>query len=142
MKSFLLELGTGFAFVGSQVPLTVDGDEFFMDSLFYHYKLHCFVVLELKIGKFKPSDIGQLAFYLAATDNQFKSEQDNPSIGILLCESRSKIIADFVLQKINAPIGVSEYELSKQLPKKLESSFPSIEAIESELNEQQLEKQV
>ncbi len=134
IRDFLLELGTGFAFVGTQVPLEVDGEEFFVDILFYHLKLRCFVVCELKAKKFKPADLGQLSFYLAATDQQLRHESDNPTIGILLCESRSKIIAEYALQNIKAPIGVSEYKLSKALPKKLKTALPSIEEIEAELN--------
>ena len=135
IRDFLLELGAGFAFVGTQVPVVVDGDEFFIDILFYHLKLRCYVVCEIKAKKFKPADLGQLSFYLAAVDSQFKHKDDNPTIGILLCETRSKIIADFALKNINAPIGVSEYLLAKSLPKELKTVFPTIEEIEAELNE-------
>lgn len=134
IKQFLLELGEGFSFVGNQVPLEVDGQSFFIDLLFYHYKLRSFVVIELKAKEFKPADLGQLSFYLSAVDEMLRHQQDNPSIGILLCESRSKIIAEYALKKINAPIGVSEYILSKALPKELKTSLPSIEEIENELN--------
>ncbi len=134
IRNFLLELGTGFSFVGTQVPIEVDGEEFFIDILFYHLKLRCYVVCELKAKKFKPADLGQLSFYLSAVDDTIKHESDNPSIGILLCESRSKIIADYALRKINAPIGVSEYALSKALPKELKTELPTIEEIEAELN--------
>jgi predicted nuclease of restriction endonuclease-like (RecB) superfamily len=134
IRDFLLELGTGFAFVGTQIPLDIDGEEFFVDILFYHLKLRCFVVCELKAKKFKPADLGQLSFYLAAVDQKLRHESDNPTIGILLCESRSKIIAEYALKNIKAPIGVSEYKLSKALPKKLKTALPSIEEIEAELN--------
>ncbi|OGT59020.1 MAG: hypothetical protein A3F43_06620 [Gammaproteobacteria bacterium RIFCSPHIGHO2_12_FULL_42_10] len=134
IRDFLLELGTGFSFVGTQVPLDVDGEEFFIDILFYHLKLRSYVVCEIKSKKFKPADLGQLSFYLSAVDSNLKHETDNPTIGILLCESRSKIIAEYALRKIDAPIGVSEYALSKALPKELKTALPSIEAIESELN--------
>jgi len=134
IRDFLLELGTGFAFVGTQVPLEVDGEEFFVDILFYHLKLRSYVVCELKAKKFKPADVGQLSFYLAAVDQHLAHESDNPTIGILLCESRSKIVAEYALKNIDAPIGISEYSLSKALPKKLESALPSIEEIEAELN--------
>lgn len=134
IRNFLLELGTGFSFVGTQVPLDVDGEEFFIDILFYHLKLRSYVVCEIKSKKFKPADLGQLSFYLSAVDSNLKHETDNPTIGILLCESRSKIIAEYALRKIDAPIGVSEYALSKALPKELKTALPSIEAIESELN--------
>jgi predicted nuclease of restriction endonuclease-like (RecB) superfamily len=134
IRNFLLELGTGFSFVGTQVPLDVDGEEFFIDILFYHLKLRSYVVCEIKAKKFKPADLGQLSFYLSAVDSNMKHETDNPTIGILLCESRSKIIAEYALRKIDAPIGVSEYTLSKALPKELKTALPSIETIESELN--------
>lgn len=134
IRDFLLELGTGFSFVGTQVPLDVDGEEFFIDILFYHLKLRCYVVCEIKSKKFRPAHLGQLSFYLSAVDSNLKHETDNPTIGILLCESRSKIIAEYALRKIDAPIGVSEYALSKALPKELKTALPSIEALESELN--------
>ncbi|OGT46349.1 MAG: hypothetical protein A3F17_04215 [Gammaproteobacteria bacterium RIFCSPHIGHO2_12_FULL_41_15] len=134
IRDFLLELGSGFAFVGTQVPLQIDGEEFFIDILFYHLKLRCYVVCELKAKKFKPADLGQLSFYLSAVDEHLTGEADNPAIGILLCESRSKIIAEYALKKIDAPIGVSEYTLSKALPKNLKTALPSIEEIEGELN--------
>jgi predicted nuclease of restriction endonuclease-like (RecB) superfamily len=95
IRDFLLELGSGFSFVGTQVPLEVDGEEFFIDILFYHLKLRCYVVCELKAKKFKPADLGQLSFYLSAVDQHLTHESDNPAIGILLCESRSKIIAEY-----------------------------------------------
>lgn len=134
IKQFLLELGDGFSFIGNQVPIEVDGQTFLIDLLFYHYKLRAFIVCELKAHEFKPADLGQLSFYLSAVDELMRHPQDNPSIGILLCESRSKIIAEYALKKINAPIGVSEYTLSKALPKDLKTSLPSIEEIENELN--------
>lgn len=134
IRDFLLELGTGFSFVGTQVPIEVDGEEFFIDILFYHLKLRSYCVCEIKAKKFKPADLGQLSFYLAAVDEKLKHKDDNPSIGILLCESRSKIIAEYALKKINAPIGVSEYTLSKSLPKELKTTLPTIEEIEAELS--------
>lgn len=135
IRDFLLELGSGFAFVGEQVPVEVDGEEFFVDLLFYHLKLRCFVVCELKAKKFRPADTGQLSFYLAAVDSQFKHEHDQPTIGILLCESRSKIVAEYALKNISAPIGVSEYILEKSLPEALKTELPTIQEIERELNE-------
>jgi predicted nuclease of restriction endonuclease-like (RecB) superfamily len=134
IRDFLLELGQGFAFVGSQVPLTIDGREFSIDLLFYHTHLHCYVVIELKATDFKPEHTGQLGFYLAAADDLIKREGDNQTIGILLCKSKSKIIAEYALSSINAPIGISEYELSKAIPEEFISSLPSIEEIEAELN--------
>lgn len=135
IKDFLLELGNGFAFVGTQVPIEIDGENFFIDVLFYHLKLRAFIVAEIKAKKFKPADLGQLSFYLSAVDEVFKHPQDNPTIGILLCESRSKIVAEYALKKINAPIGISEYTLAKALPKELKTSLPTIEEIEAELND-------
>lgn len=135
IRDFLLELGTGFAFIGTQVPIEVDGENFFIDILFYHLKLRCFVVCEIKAKKFKPADLGQLSFYLAAVDDKVRQEGDNPTIGILLCESRSKIVAEYALRNIKAPIGVSEYTLEKALPKELKIGLPAIEEIEAELNE-------
>lgn len=135
IKNFLLKLGYGFAFVGSQVPLTFEDQEFFIDLLFYHLNLRCFVVVELKATKFKPEHTGQLSFYLAAADDLLKKEHDNPTIGILLCKSKNKIIAEYALKNIKAPIGISEYQLSKALPKELKTSLPTIEEIEAKLNE-------
>ncbi len=134
IRDLLLELGAGFAFVGTQVPLTVDDEDFFIDILFYHLKLRCYVVVELKAKKFKPADLGQLSFYLTAVNEQLCHPQDNPTIGILLCESRSKIVAEYALKQISAPIGVSEYALAKALPKELKTTLPTIEEIEAELN--------
>lgn len=135
VRDFLIELGQGFAFVGSQVPLSIDDQEFFIDLLFYHLHLRCFVVIELKANNFKPEHTGQLGFYLAAVDDLMKKESDNPTIGILLCKSKSKIVAEYALRSMKAPIGISEYTLSKALPKELKSSLPTVEQIEMELNE-------
>ena len=121
--------------MGSQVPLVFDDQEFFVDLLFYHLNLRCFVVCELKTTKFKPEHAGQLGFYLAAVDNQLRKNTDNRTIGILLCKSKNKIVAEYALQNINAPIGVSQYQFSKALPKDLKSNLPTIEQIEAELNE-------
>lgn len=135
IRDFLLELGQGFSFVGSQVPLTFEDQEFFVDLLFYHLHLRSFVVIELKATKFKPEHTGQLGFYLAAVDDLLRKEGDNQSIGILLCKSKNKIVAEYALRSIKAPIGISEYQLSKALPKTLKTSLPTIEEIEAELNE-------
>lgn len=133
VTEFLLELGAGFAFVGRQVLLDVGGDEFFIDLLFYHLKLRCYVVIELKGGKFKPEHLGQLGFYLTAVDRQVKSEQDNPSIGLLLCKSKNKIVAEYALGDKSQPMGIAEYKLLDSLPAELQTSLPSIEAIEQAL---------
>lgn len=140
VRDFLIELGQGFAFVGSQVPLSIDDQEFFIDLLFYHLHLRCFVVIELKANNFRPEHTGQLGFYLAAVDDLIKKESDNPTIGILLCKSKSKIVAEYALRSMKAPIGISEYMLSKALPKELKSSLPTVEQIETELNEMADEK--
>ena len=135
VRDFLLELGQGFAFVGSQVPITIGDEEFFLDLLFYHLDLRSFVVIELKASKFKPEHTGQLGFYLAAVDDLLRKEGDNQTIGILLCKSKNKVVAEYALRGIKAPMGVSEYDLSKALPDDLQTKLPSIEAIEAELNE-------
>jgi len=134
VTEFLLELGAGFAFVGRQVLLDVGGDEFFIDLLFYHLKLRCYVVIELKGGKFKPEHLGQLGFYLTAVDAQIKHPQDGPTIGLLLCKSKNKVVAEYALRDNSQPIGVAEYQLVESLPKELQTSLPSIEQIERELS--------
>ncbi len=133
VTDFLLELGAGFAFVGRQVLLNVGGDEFFIDLLFYHLKLRCYVVIELKAGKFKPEHLGQLGFYLTAVDEQIKHPQDNPTIGLLLCKNQNKVVAEYTLRNNAQPIGVAEYQLVESLPAELQTSLPSIEQIEREL---------
>lgn len=133
VTEFLLELGAGFAFVGQQVLLDVGGDEFFIDLLFYHLKLRCYVVIELKAGKFKPEHLGQLSFYLTAVDVQLKHSQDGPTIGLLLCKSKNKVVAEYALRDNARPIGVAEYQLVESLPAELQTSLPSIEQIEREL---------
>ena len=133
ITEFLLELGAGFAFVGRQVLLDVGGDEFFIDLLFYHLKLRCYVVVELKGGKFKPEHLGQLGFYMTAVDKQVKHELDNPTIGLLLCKSKNKVVAEYALGDKTEPMGIAEYKLIQSLPDPLKTSLPSIEQIEREL---------
>lgn len=135
IQKFLLELGAGFSFVGRQYQLTVGGQDFFVDLLFYHLKLRCFVVIELKSKAFTPKDAGQMNFYLSAADELLKQEGDNPTIGLLLCKTKNKIVAEYALRDINKPIGISEYEtkLIESLPDNLKGSLPSIEQIEEEL---------
>jgi predicted nuclease of restriction endonuclease-like (RecB) superfamily len=133
VTEFLLELGAGFAFVGRQVLLDVGGDEFFIDLLFYHLKLRCYVVIELKAGKFKPEHLGQLGFFLTAIDRQVKSEHDNPTVGLLLCKSKNKVVAEYALGDTTQPMGIAEYKLLESLPAELQTSLPSIEHIEREL---------
>jgi predicted nuclease of restriction endonuclease-like (RecB) superfamily len=133
ITQFLLELGAGFAFVGRQVHLEVGGDDFFIDLLFYHLKLRCYVVIELKADKFKPEHLGQLGFYLTTVDRQVKGEQDNPTIGLLLCKSKNKIVAEYALGDKTQPMGIAEYKLLESLPEPLQTNLPSIEQIEREL---------
>jgi len=133
ITQFLLELGAGFAFVGRQVHLEVAGDDFFIDLLFYHLKLRCYVVIELKADKFKPEHLGQPSFYLTAVDRQVKNEQDNPTIGLLLCKSKNKVVAEYALGDKSQPMGISEYKLMESLPESLQINLPSIEQIEKEL---------
>ena len=130
---FLLELGAGFAFVGRQFRLEVGGDEFFIDLLFYHTRLKCYVVVELKGVDFKPAHTGQLNFYLSAVDAQIKAPDDKPTIGLLLCKKQNRLVAEYALSGINKPIGVAEYQLVRALPEPLDTSLPTIAEIEAEL---------
>ena len=136
ITQFLLELGAGFAFVGRQVHLEVGGDDFYVDLLFYHLKLRCYVVIELKAEKFKPEHLGQLSFYLTAVDMQIKADQDNPTIGLLLCKTRNAVVAEYALRDRSQPIGVAQYQLIESLPDELKTSLPSIEQLERELTGQ------
>lgn len=130
---FLLELGSGFAFVGRQYRLEVDGEEFFLDLLFYHTRLKCHVVVELKATAFKPEHAGQLNFYLTAVDRQVKAPDDNPTIGLLLCKTQKRTVVEYALSGIDKPMGVAEYRLLRHLPENLAGSLPTVEALESEL---------
>lgn len=125
IKTVLLELGNGFSFIGNQYKLTVGNEDYFIDLLFYHTKLHCYIVIELKNTKFKPEYAGKVNFYLSAVDDLIKSEFDNPSIGIILCREKDKFSVEYVLKDINKPIGVSSYEISKYLPKDVLESLPT-----------------
>ena len=133
IAGFLLEMGSGFSYIGRQYRLEINGDEFFIDLLFYHIRLHCYVVVELKVVKFKPEFAGKLNFYVSAVDGILKSAQDNPTIGILICKSKNKTVVEYALKDIHKPIGVSEYLITKNLPDEFKSSLPSIEEIEAEL---------
>jgi predicted nuclease of restriction endonuclease-like (RecB) superfamily len=130
---FLLELGAGFAFVGRQYRLDVGGDEFFIDLLFYHLKLRCYVVVELKTTPFRPEYAGQLNFYLSAIDAQVKAPDDQPTIGLLLCKEKNRLVAEYALRGVAKPMGVAEYQLLRQVPESLETKLPSIDQIEAEL---------
>lgn len=135
IQQFLLELGVGFAFVGRQRRLEVGGEEFFLDLLFYHLRLRCFVVIELKTGKFKPEYAGKLNFYLSAVDDLLRHSSDEKSIGILLCRDKNSIVAEYALRDMTKPMGVAEYELARSLPSELEGALPTIEQLETELTE-------
>ncbi|PKY09547.1 hypothetical protein B1757_14430 [Acidithiobacillus marinus] len=133
---FLLELGSGFAFVGQQYRLEVSDKEFFIDLLFYHTRLKCYVVVELKATELKPEQAGQLNFYLTAVDRQVKAPDDKPTIGLLLCKTQDRLVAEYALSGIDKPIGVAEYELVRALPEPLATSLPTVEELESELAEE------
>jgi predicted nuclease of restriction endonuclease-like (RecB) superfamily len=135
ITKFMLELGKGFASVGSQVPITIDDEVFFIDMLFYNLRLRCYTVIEFKATKFKPEHAGQLNFYLSAVDDLMRHPNDNPSVGLLLCKARNKVVAEYALTDLQKSIGISEYELTRAIPENLKSNLPSIEEIEAELNE-------
>jgi len=134
LEKFILELGAGFAFVGRQYHLEVSDKDFYIDLLFYHLKLRCFVVIDLKMGDFKPEYAGKMNFYCSAVDDLLKHPADQPTIGLILCQTKDKILAEYSLRDMNKPIGVSEYELTRILPENLKSTLPSIEEIEAELS--------
>ncbi len=129
----LLELGTGFAFVGNQYHLAIGNEDYYLDLLFYNTKLRCYVVIELKTGKFRPEYAGKLNFYLSAVDDMLRHETDNPSIGILLCKERDRLTAEYALRDIKKPIGVSEYRLSDFVPQDLADTLPTAEDIEKRI---------
>ena len=135
IRDFLLELGKGFAFVGNQYHLNLGGEDFYIDLLFYHLQLRSYVVIELKQRAFKPEDAGKMNFYLSAVDDLIRHAEDQPAIGIIICKTKNKIIAEYALRDTNKPIGISSYELTKQLPVDMQSSLPSIEDLENELSE-------
>ncbi|MBQ2639349.1 MAG: DUF1016 family protein [Bacilli bacterium] len=130
IKMTLLELGNGFSFIGNQYRLTIDNEDYFIDLLFYHIRLHCYIVIELKNTKFKPEYAGKMNFYLSIVDDKLKGENDNPSIGLILCKEKNKFSVEYTLKDINKPIGVSSYELTKYLPKNILNELPT----EEELN--------
>jgi len=134
ITTFLLELGKGFAFLGRQYKIEVSETDYFIDLLFYHMDLRCYIVVELKAGKFKPEYAGKLNFYLSAIDSQLKREEDNASIGILLCKKKDKIEAEYALRDINKPMGISEYRLTDAIPDNLKTKLPSIEELEKQLS--------
>lgn len=135
ITKFLLELGHGFAFVGRQYHLQVGGSDFYIDLLFYHARLHCYVVVELKARAFEPGDPAQLNFYINVINDTLKTKEDNDTIGILLCKGKNEVVAEYALKGYNHPIGVADYELSKAVPENLKSTLPQIEELEQELKE-------
>lgn len=134
LERFLLELGQGFAFVGRQLHLDVGESDFYVDLLFYHLKLRCFVVIDLKTGEFKPEYAGKMNFYLSVVDDQLRHAHDSPPIGLILCQDKNHIVAEYALRDMNKPIGVSAYELTRALPPSLQSALPTVEEIEAELS--------
>jgi hypothetical protein len=136
IEKFLLELGKGVSFVGRQFKLTVSDNDFYVDMLFYHLDLRCFIVIELKATAFDAGDVGQINFYLAVIDDLVRRPGDNPTIGLLLCKSKDNVIAEYALRNIDSPIGVSSYytaKITESLPKEFKGKLPTIEEIEAEL---------
>lgn len=134
VEKFLLELGAGFAFVGRQYNLEVGDQDFYIDLLFYHLKLRCFVVIELKDKDFKPEYAGKMNFYLSAVDDLLKHSSDNPTIGLILCKSKNNVLAEYTLRDMSKPIGLAEYRLTESLPEEIKTELPTIEALEAELS--------
>lgn len=134
VRQFLLELGAGFAFVGSQYHLEVGGQDFYIDLLFYHLHLRCFVVIDLKMTAFQPEDAGKMNFYLSAADDLLRHSADQPTIGVILCKTQNKVVAEYALRDMSKPIGVSVYQLTEALPENLQGQLPTVEALEAELN--------
>jgi len=133
LREFLLELGVGFAFVGSQYHLEVGDQDFYIDLLFYHLNLRCYVVIDLKISEFRPEFAGKMNFYLSAVDDLLRHADDGPSIGIVLCKEKNRVIVEYALKNINKPMGIADYQLSTALPENLKGSLPTIEELEAEL---------
>jgi predicted nuclease of restriction endonuclease-like (RecB) superfamily len=133
LEKFLIELGQGFAFAGRQDLVSVGGEDFYIDLLFYHLRLRCFIVIELKRGRFKPEYAGKINFYCNIVDDHLKHFSDQPTIGLILCQAKDKVVAEYALRGMNKPIGVSEFELTRALPDSLKSTLPTIEEIEAEL---------
>jgi predicted nuclease of restriction endonuclease-like (RecB) superfamily len=134
LEKFLLELGAGFAFVGRQYHLAISDRDFYLDLLFYHLKLRCFIVIELKKGDFKPEYAGKMNFYCSVVDDQLRNESDNLTIGLILCQTKDRILAEYTLRDMHKPIGISEYELTRSLPENFKSALPTVEEIEAELD--------
>jgi len=142
ITKLLLELGNGFAFIGRQYHLEIDNEDYYIDLLFYNVKIKCYVVIELKTTEFKPEYVGKLNFYLGAVDKYIKSENDNPTFGILLCKNKKRIVAELSLKDINKPIGISEYKILSEIPDYLKNTLPNFEEIEKRLMEGRIDKNV
>ena len=130
---FLLELGQGFAYIGRQIPLEVGDETLFADLLFYHLELRCYIVVELKTSKFKGEYLGQLGLYVSAVNHLKKKNEDNPTVGLLICKTKNDVVAQYALESTSQPIGISSYELTKLIPTELQSQLPTIEEIENNL---------
>lgn len=139
IREFLLELGVGFAFVGSQYHLEVGGEDFYIDLLFYHLRLRCFIVIDLKMAEFKPEYSGKMNFYVSAIDDLLRHPDDQPTIGIILCKSKNKVVAEYALRDVNKPIGISTHQMRGGLPEGLQNNLPSIEQLEMEMNAVKIE---
>ena len=137
IKRFLLELGEGFAFVGQQYKVTIGDSDFYIDLLFYHITLRCYVAVELKAVSFQAEFAGKLNFYLSVIDDTLRREGDNPTIGLLLCKDKDRLVAEYALKDINKPIAVADYLLTKAIPEDLKGSLPTIEEIEDEFSRQE-----
>ena len=135
LGKFLLELGNGFAFVGREVRLEIGETENFVDMLFYNIKLHCYVVVEVKVAEFSARDMGQLGTYMVAVNHQLKGETDGPTLGLIICKSKDNIKAKYALEATTQPMGISEYDINTFLPENYKTSLPTIEEIEAELGD-------
>lgn len=135
ISDFLLELGDGFAYIGKEYHLNINGDDFYIDLLFYNLKLHSYIVIELKAEKFKPEQLGQLNFYVTAVNKELKIDRDNVNIGLLICKDKNDVVCEYSLEQISQPIGISKYEITKLLETEYKSSLPSIEEIEKKIKE-------
>lgn len=135
ISDFLLELGEGFAYIGKEYHLNINGDDFYIDLLFYNLKLHSYIVIELKAEKFKPEHLGQLNFYVTAVNRELKTDRDNATIGLLICKDKNDVVCEYSLEQISQPIGISKYEITKLLEAEYKSSLPSIEEIEKKVKE-------
>jgi predicted nuclease of restriction endonuclease-like (RecB) superfamily len=136
LRDFMLELGTGFAFVGSNYHLQVGGQDFYLDLLFYHLRLRCFIVLELKMTRFQPEFAGKLNFYCSAVDDLLRQPEDKPTIGLLLCKGKNRVVVEYALRDLSKPMGVATYRVTQALPDELQEGLPSLEELERRLGKE------